>query len=530
MLDLPAGPIAKVQTGIAAGARTCFLLRGVFAAPECAEIINTATDSGFVPTGAHYPGSYRNNDRLVRDDPVLADTLFSRIAEFLPARLHIDGAHWRLVGLNERFRYCRYRGGQSFATHRDGAHARSSTVVSRLTCMIYLNDSTEFDGGRTRFYAGGEPGAASLGAVGPEAGTIVVFDHALWHDGEPVTHGTKWVMRTDVLYKREQYDTSSDGILRGHDGYVWSVAACADGTLATASRDRTIRIWEPTRDGYAQWRTLRGHDSSVTALLAHPNGELWSGSRDGAVRVWRSWEPHTVGHHDGAMLCAGALPDGRVVTGGADGRLRWWRADGSDGALEIGGWVWAVVSVGAQLITGSEDGTIGVWDAEGGLVGSVRAPAPVRALAVTSSGTVISGDAEGWLRTWNLPGYRSQRLDDEAHPVALNPTASHEQTDPSDAATPPTLPDRTSDSKTVIREPTARKAHTGAVCAVTPLSGNLIASGGEDGAVRIWRAADLTELEVFHHNDFVRSLAALPDGRLASASYDGTVRLWRIRP
>ncbi|WP_040691805.1 hypothetical protein [Nocardia vinacea] len=58
MLDLPAGPITKAQTGIAAGARTCFLLRGVFDAPECAEIIDTATDSGFAPTGAHYPGSY----------------------------------------------------------------------------------------------------------------------------------------------------------------------------------------------------------------------------------------------------------------------------------------------------------------------------------------------------------------------------------------------------------------------------------------------------------------------------------------
>ncbi|WP_063037276.1 hypothetical protein [Nocardia pseudovaccinii] len=56
-----------------------------------------------------------------------------------------------------------------------------------------------FDGGRTRFYATGEPGAASLGVIRLETGTIVVFDHALWHDGEPVTHGMKWVMRTDVL-------------------------------------------------------------------------------------------------------------------------------------------------------------------------------------------------------------------------------------------------------------------------------------------------------------------------------------------
>lgn len=89
--------------------------------------------------------------------------------------------------------------------------------------------------------------------------------------------------------------------------------------------------------------------------------------------------------------------------------------------------------------------------------------------------------------------------------------------------------DRTPHYTATVFEPSAQRAHTGAVCAVTPLPDGRIASGGEDGAVRIWRTADLTEIAAFHHDDFVRSVAALPDGRLASASYDGTVRLWRIR-
>ncbi|MFX0577392.1 2OG-Fe(II) oxygenase [Nocardia nepalensis] len=535
MLDSSAAPIVKVETGIAGAGATCFLLRGVLDATECTEIIDEATHSGFAPTGAHYPPSYRNNDRLVRDDPALADTLFTRIAEHLPARLRIDGADWRLIGLNERFRYCRYRGGQSFTTHRDGAHARTDTVVSRLTCMIYLNDGTEFDGGQTRFYASGEPDAASLGVVRPETGTIVVFDHALWHDGEPVTGGTKWVMRTDVLYEREQHAVSSPQILRGHDGYVWSVVSRPDGTLATASRDRTIRIWEPTADGYSPRSTLRGHDSSVVTLLAHPNGDLWSGSRDGAVCRWRSGQPVTAGHHDGAVLCATSLIDGRVVTGGADGHLRWWHEDGSpDGALAVGGWVWSVVSFGTQLISGSEDGTIRVCDANR-LAATVQAPAPVRALAVTASGTVISGDADGWLRTWQLTPSRAheQEIDGVSEGAlkfaapqeqqgAAAPTAPHEQTE---RATPTVPPKRTAQA-IAPRAQTARKAHTGAVCAVTPLPGGRIASGGEDGAVRIWREADLAEVAAFHHDDFVRGLAVLSDGRLASASYDGTVRLW----
>ena len=58
--------------------------------------------------------------------------------------------------------------------------------------------------------------------------------------------------------------------------------------------------------------------------------------------------------------------------------------------------------------------------------------------------------------------------------------------------------------------------------------GRRIASGGFDGAVKVWDAA--TGREVFTcdgHTDQVWDVAFSPDGRrIASAGHDGTVRIW----
>ena len=52
------------------------------------------------------------------------------------------------VGANERFRCYRYKPGQKFAAHYDGAFERDETERSLLTFMVYLND--DFEGGRHR--------------------------------------------------------------------------------------------------------------------------------------------------------------------------------------------------------------------------------------------------------------------------------------------------------------------------------------------------------------------------------------------
>jgi WD40 repeat protein len=57
--------------------------------------------------------------------------------------------------------------------------------------------------------------------------------------------------------------------------------------------------------------------------------------------------------------------------------------------------------------------------------------------------------------------------------------------------------------------------------------GSLLATGSDDGTVRLIRTADGGEAARVEHDGTVRSVAFSPDGSLlATGSHDGTARLW----
>jgi WD40 repeat protein len=61
-------------------------------------------------------------------------------------------------------------------------------------------------------------------------------------------------------------------------------------------------------------------------------------------------------------------------------------------------------------------------------------------------------------------------------------------------------------------------------------AGSLLASGGSDGTVQLWRFADQTRVETMHANrGGVHRVAFSHDGAfLATAGQDETVRVWRV--
>jgi len=76
--------------------------------------------------------------------------------------------------------------------------------------------------------------------------------------------------------------------LRGHAGYVPSIAFSPDGTrLVSASSDRTLKLWD-TFEG-VELATLYGHRSGVSGVTFSGEGDrIFSTGSDGDVRVWEA--------------------------------------------------------------------------------------------------------------------------------------------------------------------------------------------------------------------------------------------------
>ena len=174
-----------------------FLLHNFLTPQECERFIAQTEEVGYedapitTSIGFVMRKDIRSNDRVMLDHEELAQQLFERARPLLPATWF----GWELCGFNERFRFYRYDPGQHFAPHTDGYYENPKGERSHLTFMVYLNEG--FEGGATTF----ERGRESLEVV-PRTGLALVFYHKLLHEGAVVEKGRKYVLRTDVMYRR----------------------------------------------------------------------------------------------------------------------------------------------------------------------------------------------------------------------------------------------------------------------------------------------------------------------------------------
>jgi hypothetical protein len=167
-----------------------FSIEGFIEPEECEQLIALAEREGFASAGVRTADgpkampAIRNNERAMLPSPSWVELLWQRLQGV--ALPEVGGQTPK--GLPRDLRFYRYAPGQRFKMHKDGPWHEDG-LTSRLTLLVYLNDG--FTGGDTDFREF---------RVKPETGAALLFIHDTWHEGAAVESGTKYVLRSDVLY------------------------------------------------------------------------------------------------------------------------------------------------------------------------------------------------------------------------------------------------------------------------------------------------------------------------------------------
>jgi len=169
-----------------------FTLDNVLSATECEELIKATVFRGrFRGGGRNFD---RNNQRCIIDSKERAGFIWERIKNYIPETWNSHP----VVGLNERLRFLKYSPGEYFKPHFDGSYERpDGKEISFITIQLYLNEG--FKGGNTTFMSSKDGTGKDLGVV-PKIGRILIFQHDILHEGSVLVRGTKYTMRTDVMY------------------------------------------------------------------------------------------------------------------------------------------------------------------------------------------------------------------------------------------------------------------------------------------------------------------------------------------
>jgi WD40 repeat protein/3',5'-cyclic AMP phosphodiesterase CpdA len=287
-------------------------------------------------------------------------------------------------------------------------------------------------------------------------------------------------------------------VLAGHSDELNSVAFSPEGSLlATASDDRTARIWDLTT---GTTRTvLYGHGARVRAVAFSPDRSLLAtASDDRSARIWdiaTGTSRTTLNGHGAGLTAVAFAPDGSLLaTASGDGTARIWDVAAGTTRATLKGHDAGVGAVafspdGSLLATASDDETARIWDVSTGIT---RTTLEGHSLGLT--GLAFSPDG------------------------SLLATASDDETA------------RIWDIATGITRTTLGSPLIGLNGVAFSPDGSLLATASDDETARIWDIATGTTRKFLEgHRERLWGVAFSPDGSLlATASQDGTARIWDV--
>jgi WD40 repeat protein len=294
--------------------------------------------------------------------------------------------------------------------------------------------------------------------------------------------------------------------LTGHTDYVVEVAFSPDGTLlATASHDRTVRLWDVATGQTTRIltgrtsrsltgrtsRSLTGDTGYLYGVAFSPDGTLLAAiSHDRTVRLWDVATGQTTRILTGHMFGVAFSPDGTLLaTTGEDRIIRLWDVATGQTTRTLTGHTNMVHRVafspdGSLLATTSYDGTVRLWDVATGQTTRILTGHTgfVWGVAFSPDGTLLAtASYDGTVRLWDVAtGQTTRILTGHMLAVAFSP------------------------------------------------GGALLATTGQDNMVKLWDVVTGQAIRILTgHTGHVFGVAFSPGGALlATAGSDGTARLW----
>ena len=310
---------------------------------------------------------------------------------------------------------------------------------------------------------------------------------------------------------------AQDSTILEHGGAVRTVVfSPVNGfRVASAGEDKTIKIWNLRNDTVI---TLKGHLGAINSVVFSPDGSLLASGGENHIKLWnvhRQKNIATFEHILGAGLGASPVlvvafsPDGQLLaSAGYLGVKLWNVANRTEVAtLQHDNWITAVAFSpdGQFLVTGGSIGDVKIWDVQKRQVIAQldNNGAAVGAVAFSPNGqTLVSAGEAGIINFWDALHWKflgALQNNGIAFAVDFAPDGKTLATTGYE-----TVNLWSAENGEKIASLTGHANWVRGV-AFTP-SGNAIASGGDDGTVRVQNIR--THLE--HPRNIVRLIYFLP--------------------